>query len=479
MKRGIGVHHSGILPLMKEIIELLFQRGLIKVLFATETFAMGINMPARTVIFDSIRKHDGTQFRSLQASEYIQMAGRAGRRGLDTTGTVIILCKGDVPEISDLQNMMLGKAAILESKFRLTYSMILSLLRQKDIKIQDFMKRSFFEHKLTSADEPAKYESAIEFLKNRKEFNLSNNINYLKCTYCSESVYNYYLTCIEYKQIKSDLFTNLEKTIFKRKILIPGRIVFIKGYKLEQDEVIIKLYPVLLIEELNSVDNDVLAISLDSILIDQQTSKLFAINEFIYSSDSKMSENYENLIEKLKKFDQVNVELPLLKQCLAIFKDFKCSNVIKIAYTNIEAISNRVIKLNAGDNISSIIAAYRDVVSYNASLDDFEEDLKRKKILNENLIQNNLFVKLALNLYNYTETYMTELLTNDNNNSSQIDDLIDYIKDLNIRDIDFTSFHDDYKDIQSRLSKFKCIQCSNFSEHVSIVIQIYFNKFQH
>lgn len=131
--RGIGVHHSGILPIMKEIIELLFQMGLIKVLFATETFAMGINMPARTVIFDSMRKHDGTKFRPLQTSEYIQMAGRAGRRGLDSTGTVIILCKNEVPEMNELQNIMNGKAQTLESKFRITYSMILSLLRKKDM----------------------------------------------------------------------------------------------------------------------------------------------------------------------------------------------------------------------------------------------------------------------------------------------------------------------------------------------------------
>lgn len=133
LSRGIGVHHSGILPIMKEIIELLFQMGLIKVLFATETFAMGINMPARTVIFDSIRKHDGTKFRSLQTSEYIQMAGRAGRRGLDSTGTVIILCKNEVPDMGELQNIMQGKAQTLESKFRITYSMILSLLRKKDM----------------------------------------------------------------------------------------------------------------------------------------------------------------------------------------------------------------------------------------------------------------------------------------------------------------------------------------------------------
>ena len=81
----------------------------LQILFATETFAMGVNMPARTVVFDSIRKHDGTNFRDLLPGEYIQMAGRAGRRGLDTTGTVIILAKGDVPDMSDLHKMMLVK----------------------------------------------------------------------------------------------------------------------------------------------------------------------------------------------------------------------------------------------------------------------------------------------------------------------------------------------------------------------------------
>ena len=79
----------------------------LQILFATETFAMGVNMPARTVVFDSIRKHDGTNFRDLLAGEYIQMAGRAGRRGLDTTGTVIILAKGDVPDMANLHKMML------------------------------------------------------------------------------------------------------------------------------------------------------------------------------------------------------------------------------------------------------------------------------------------------------------------------------------------------------------------------------------
>ncbi|XP_014780595.1 SKI2 subunit of superkiller complex protein [Octopus bimaculoides] len=107
LKRGLGIHHSGVLPILKEVVEMLFQRSLVKILFATETFAMGVNMPARTVLFDSISKHDGTNFRNLLPGEYIQMAGRAGRRGLDTTGTVIIMCKAGVPQKVDLHRMML------------------------------------------------------------------------------------------------------------------------------------------------------------------------------------------------------------------------------------------------------------------------------------------------------------------------------------------------------------------------------------
>ena len=76
LQRGIGVHHGGLLPILKEIVEILFSRQLAKVLFATETFAMGVNMPARTVVFSSIRKHDGNNFRDLLPGEYTQMSGR-------------------------------------------------------------------------------------------------------------------------------------------------------------------------------------------------------------------------------------------------------------------------------------------------------------------------------------------------------------------------------------------------------------------
>ncbi|XP_045452941.1 helicase SKI2W [Melitaea cinxia] len=153
LENGIGVHHSGILPLLKEIVEMLFQTGHVKILFATETFAMGVNMPARTVVFDDISKFDGLQSRSLAPAEYIQMAGRAGRRGLDDTGTVIILCKETVPDQVTLKEMMLGIPHKLSSQFRLTYAMILSLLRVATVSVEGMMQRSFREfHQLCQAD---------------------------------------------------------------------------------------------------------------------------------------------------------------------------------------------------------------------------------------------------------------------------------------------------------------------------------------
>ncbi|PFX34751.1 Helicase SKI2W [Stylophora pistillata] len=169
-------------------------RQLPQILFATETFAMGVNMPARTVVFDTTRKHDGTSFRDLLPGEYIQMAGRAGRRGLDPTGTVIILCKGNVPLMSDLHKMMLGKPTQLTSRFRLTYSMILNLLRVEELRVEDMMKRSFAEFHIQKDAQERRRQ--MEELEKKLQ-----NINDIDCMFCSEDLKSYFKACRELSQL--------------------------------------------------------------------------------------------------------------------------------------------------------------------------------------------------------------------------------------------------------------------------------------
>ncbi len=125
VNKGIGIHHSGIIPILKEMVEILYENKLIKVLFATETFAMGVNMPTRTVIFHKPTKHDGRQKRFLNPAEYIQMAGRAGRRGLDDYGNVIILPDKSISNEEDAKRMIKSEPQVLKSKFCIDYSFVL------------------------------------------------------------------------------------------------------------------------------------------------------------------------------------------------------------------------------------------------------------------------------------------------------------------------------------------------------------------
>lgn len=143
LRNGIGVHHGGLLPIIKEITEILFGEGLIKVLFATETFAMGLNMPAKTVIFSAIRKFDGKDFRHISSGEFIQMSGRAGRRGLDDRGIVILMLDEKITsEVG--KNLLQGKPDPLNSAFHLTYNMVLNLIRVEGVNPDYILQQSFY-----------------------------------------------------------------------------------------------------------------------------------------------------------------------------------------------------------------------------------------------------------------------------------------------------------------------------------------------
>ncbi|TKA53144.1 ATP-dependent RNA helicase mtr4, partial [Cryomyces minteri] len=150
LRRGIGVHHSGLLPILKETIEILFQEGLIKVLFATETFSIGLNMPAKTVVFTSVRKFDGVSQRWVTPSEFIQMSGRAGRRGLDERGIVIMMIDEKM-EPAVAKEIVRGEQDKLNSAFYLGYNMILNLMRVEGISPEFMLERCFYQFQNTAS----------------------------------------------------------------------------------------------------------------------------------------------------------------------------------------------------------------------------------------------------------------------------------------------------------------------------------------
>ena len=130
LHRGVAMHHAGMLPYAKETVEHLFQRGAIKVVFATETLSLGLNMPARSCVISSFTKFDGTAFAPLTSSELTQLMGRAGRRGIDTLGHGVILKESDV-DVRDIYDAALSGEFAVASKFAPTYGMVLSLLRTR------------------------------------------------------------------------------------------------------------------------------------------------------------------------------------------------------------------------------------------------------------------------------------------------------------------------------------------------------------
>jgi superfamily II RNA helicase len=146
LERGVAFHHSGLLPMLKEIVEILFSKGLVKVLFATETFAVGLNMPTKTVVFTSYRKYDedSEKMRMLTTDEYIQMAGRAGRRGKDTKGYVFYLPDRVPEEREDIKKMMCGSKTRLQSRMKFGYDFILKTTQSNNLDWMNLVEKSYF-----------------------------------------------------------------------------------------------------------------------------------------------------------------------------------------------------------------------------------------------------------------------------------------------------------------------------------------------
>uniref|UniRef100_A0A6C0HFZ6 Helicase ATP-binding domain-containing protein n=1 Tax=viral metagenome TaxID=1070528 RepID=A0A6C0HFZ6_9ZZZZ len=166
LQKGIAIHHAGIMPVLREMVELLFEKGFVKLLCATETFAVGINMPTKTVMFTGLTKFNGSTMRQLYPHEYTQMAGRAGRRGLDTIGHVIH-CSNlfEIPLNTDYKNMLTGAPQTLTSKFKVSFHLLLNILATTSDRN---VVNKFVEQSLLASDikkEIAYYEQVQEDLE--------------------------------------------------------------------------------------------------------------------------------------------------------------------------------------------------------------------------------------------------------------------------------------------------------------------------
>lgn len=161
IERGISFHHAGLLPTTKEIVEQCFASGLVKLLFATETFAMGVNMPARSVVFDNLVKFDGVQIDFMPSRDFQQMAGRAGRRGKDRMGFVYSTLERRDLDLPEIRRTLFGQPEAVQSQFNLSYASILNLYQRLGEGIFETVKRSFGVYQARRED-PRHREQAMK-----------------------------------------------------------------------------------------------------------------------------------------------------------------------------------------------------------------------------------------------------------------------------------------------------------------------------
>ena len=210
LEKGVAIHHSGIMPIFREMIELLFAKGYVKLLFATETFAVGINMPTKTVLFTGFDKFNGSSMRMLYPHEYTQMAGRAGRRGLDTIGHVIHLNNMfKLPYGHEYEQMIHGNPQTLQSKFSISYNLVLNFLQFNNNTIS-------FAGKSMSNCEIQRSIQATESLIVKLKYELDGKIANPTYNYVVNNmgVFENYLNSIEeLKTCKQKIRRQLQQTI--------------------------------------------------------------------------------------------------------------------------------------------------------------------------------------------------------------------------------------------------------------------------
>ena len=273
---GVGVHHSGLLPILKECVEILYSKGLIKILFATTSFSIGLNMPTRTVVFTDITKYNNGKKEILSSSEYLQMCGRAGRRGKDDKGYIFILIndKNISLEPTKVIAMASGKGSIVESQFRLSYKVIINFFYKNVKNIVQFFKESYIENStfISMPKIKKKIEELSEKIDNLEKINCKNEI---------ETISDYYSSTLNLRQCRNKLFRNeYIKTLLKTQ----GRIILYNSKKS------LKNIYVLVVNHYTEYDGEIWCLRVDG---DENV-----ITEFENSKEAKLKSNQGQFAKK-------------------------------------------------------------------------------------------------------------------------------------------------------------------------------------
>jgi len=376
IEKGIAIHHAGIMPVLREMVELLFARGFIKLLFATETFAVGINMPTKTVVFTDINKFDGSETRILHSHEFTQMAGRAGRRGIDTVGNVIHLNNlFKNMDITSYKLMMKGTPQKLTSKFKISYNLLLNLISIGDQQFINFAKRSMIQDDIDA-------ELGVQYYKiaeKEKDLEIANSsINHLRTPV---KTVQHYIQCIE-----------------QRKTAINKR-------RKELDREIEKMR-----DDYRSIDTDMKTVT----RYNERVSELDNLRQGFVSTDQFLSNSVQLILDFLEEDGFVNKDSTskygLTKKGLIAsqLREVHCLPFAKL----IE--SNKFDYLDA-TQIIGVLSCFTNV-----AVSD-EQMTYRPIILNGELFDT------ITKLYNYYQDFETEKQINTGSDYSMHYDLIEYV----------------------------------------------------
>lgn len=389
LRKGIGIHHSGLMPILREMVEILFSKGYIKLLLCTETMSVGINLPVKTTIFTDLKKFNGEIIRNLYSHEYTQASGRAGRLGLDKIGYVFHL-NNLFKEIDSISycNLMANKPQKLVSKFKINYDLLLGLIEIGVNDLSEFAKKSLLNNKLDNI----KYELYLELSRLEERI---DNLTQLKDLHLFN---DYEIVCQYIDLLKHKNFSSNKK--FKE---INKQIEYLRdNYKnLEQDKnIIIELYKYQ--EEYNN-----------------KMQEFNNLENYFKSEVKKICDLLENN-NYIKKNNSSNFELQLKGKIAIQLKEVN-SLIFSQLYLENNLNSLSVIELIC------FFSCFTEI----KVIDDIKEiDLNKIKIgnLDEN---NNLIniIKKTEELYNYYNNY--ELINNINSgcNYNIQYDLINYIYD--------------------------------------------------